>query len=425
MARRIALLIGNDDYVDDDLKRLSAPWEDVTGFKDVLEEFGEFEAMSPLYNASLTQAQTAITQLFKRAGPDDTVLLYYTGHGVRDDENDLYFALPQTNVDLLPANALPAEFIRDAMRRSQASAQVIIIDCCHSGAFRMEGGKSQATAESVLKGDFIDTNAGDVAAEGKYILTASQPNQSAYELGGKSVFTRLLVDGLANGTASPNKTHVTIQDLYAHVYRMVKQEGAPQQPRLLSAASAPELVIARNPNPRVPIKPELLDNFWGIEPYSVLGAAHELMRIAAGTDKRLAADARAELVQRLEKPETPILVADPIRAWLNSKSRGDSGASDVALKAVQAEAEAAHQQFGREVQNHADTRSELEAQLSEAQATLSERSEPGDVAAKGPYLRGRNRGRLQASIVGFLLVSAVGILAYDQYQQRVPNALNR
>ena len=365
MPRKTALLIGNDDYKDADLQRLVAPWKDVISLRDVLETLGGFEMQPPLYNASLVQVQTSVTRLFRSAGPEDTVLLYYTGHGLRDDRNALFFALPDTDPDLLPANALPASYLQDAMQQSPAPAQLVILDCCHSGAMRLPGGKRVASTEGLREADLINTDAGEVAAEGKYILTASQPDESAYERAGKSIFTRHLVEGLQDGTAAPDKDWISIQDLYAHVYQKVRASGAPQLPNLIRAASSPELVVARNPKPRRPIKKEILDGFWGTELNAALGATHQLIRIAEGPDVSQAADARAEMERRLELHETPILIADPIRAWLNPPPDGERfEVLERELDSARSDAEDARAKLDHEVRHHQGTKADFEEQLS-------------------------------------------------------------
>lgn len=374
MGRRTALLIGNDDYRDADLQRLIAPWDDVVGLKDALEDVGDFDTMSPLYNADLASVQTGVTRLFSGAGPDDLILLYYTGHGVRGKNGDLFFALPDTDVDLLPANALAAAFIRDAMHHSDAAAQVVILDCCHSGAFSMAGAKRRGTPEPLLTTDLVPGGGDTVEAEGKYVLTASEPNQSAYELGGQSVFTRHLVAGLTDGSAAPEKDSITIQDLHDYLYRMIKVDGAPQRPMLMKTSATPDLTIARNSNPRRPLKQELLDLLWGSEPYAALGAAHELISIAEGPDRRQAEDAREELRRRLERTEDlPVLVADPIRAHLEPVSEDTSKAElENALHAAQQELTTAESDLQQEVERHARTRSELSVEIVGLKEELSE-----------------------------------------------------
>lgn len=365
MARRTALLIGNDDYRDADLQRLIAPWDDVVGLKDALEDVGDFETMPPLYNADLASVQTGVTRLFANAGPEDLILLYYTGHGVRGRNGDLFFALPDTDVDLLPANALAAAFIREAMHHSDAAAQVLILDCCHSGAFSMAGAKRRGTPEPLRTADLVPGGGETVEAEGKYVLTASEPNQSAYELGGKSVFTRHLVAGLTDGSAAPEKDHITIQDLHDYLYRMIKVDGAPQRPMLMKTSATPDLTIARNPNPRRPLKQELLDLLWGSEPYAALGAAHELIAIMEGPDPRQAVDARDELRRRLERTEDlPVLVADPIRARLEPVPDGTSQDElDQAFHAAKEELAAAEHNLQAEKEHHAKTHAALNAEI--------------------------------------------------------------
>lgn len=336
MPSRTALLIANDAYDDADLARLNAPWEDVVSLRRALADVGDFEIMPPLYNAEIGDIQTAVTALFRRADSGDTVLLYYTGHGVRDPDGDLHFALKRTQVDLLPANALSASFVRDAMRRSQAGAQVVILDCCHSGGFIVEGAKRQRTLAPLQSSDLLDSRAGGVAADGKYILTASEPNQSAYEAGERSVFTRYLVDGLVNGAAAPEKPYISIEDLHDYLYRTLRSEGVPQQPMKMFASSAPNMIIGRNPRPRVPIPQDLVAALFSGDRRTARGAFEELKEIAEGPDEHRASDARILLQQRLDQTEDLLVsVADPIRQYLRPAQQSEAPQAEPVRAVVQ------------------------------------------------------------------------------------------
>ena len=84
---------------------------------------------------------------------------------------------------------------------SKAKHRVIILDCCHSGAFgspKNTGSKSTHIAEGVS------------------ILTASKDNESAIEINGHGVFTNLLLDALQGG-ASDLRGHITPGSIYAYI----------------------------------------------------------------------------------------------------------------------------------------------------------------------------------------------------------------
>ena len=76
-----------------------------------------------------------ISRFFKQMKRDDLLLLYYSGHGVRDVQGNLYLAVKDTQKDYLKATAIPSRFIEEEMNSTYSKRQVLVLDCCHSGAF--------------------------------------------------------------------------------------------------------------------------------------------------------------------------------------------------------------------------------------------------------------------------------------------------
>jgi biotin carboxyl carrier protein len=328
MAGRFALLIGNSTFNDPGLARLAAPENDVIALKEVLErsEVAGFETRL-LLNAGMVEARDAVFDLFDRRSPDDLLLLYYTGHGLRDERGDLYLALPQTSAKAPGRIALEADFVRKQMQNSYSRRQVLILDCCHSGAFVRPGAKGAEVALS--RDDFLPAG-----GHGRYILAAAAASESAFEAEGRSIFTRHLVDALKNGEAAPERETITIEDLHTYVCRRVASEQAPMQPRIWVDEQTEPLIIARNPNPRRPLPQVLVDMLWGQDVHHAHSAAIRLLAICRGADRTLGADAERVLRQRLEKPEDlAFLVASPILDALGPQTSEGLAAEVEALKA--------------------------------------------------------------------------------------------
>ena len=112
--------------------------------------------------------------LCKRRIRDDLLLFYYSGHGFRDDYGELYLAVKNTEKESFSATGLDAAFVRAQLDRSSSQRKVVLLDCCHSGAFADETksvlGSSVGT-EEVFKG----------RGYGRVILTASNAVEFAWE----------------------------------------------------------------------------------------------------------------------------------------------------------------------------------------------------------------------------------------------------
>jgi uncharacterized caspase-like protein len=146
--------------------------------------------------------------------PEDLLLFYFSGHGLKDEQGRLYFAMTNTERRLLGATALAASFVNEMIEQTRSRRNVMLLDCCYSGAF--------ATERS--KGDPAIHTSERFSGRGRTVLTASDSMQYAYEgdrlVGGTphSVFTRLIVDGLESGDADRNRDGVIdLDELYEYV----------------------------------------------------------------------------------------------------------------------------------------------------------------------------------------------------------------
>ena len=98
MARKLALIIGNSQYEDTGLAKLAAPDVDVRALAEVLQTpgIGAFDEVMPLLNEGLATVRKSIARFFDCKHRDDLLLLYFSGHGVRDEQGHLYLAVRDT-----------------------------------------------------------------------------------------------------------------------------------------------------------------------------------------------------------------------------------------------------------------------------------------------------------------------------------------
>ena len=171
---KYALSIGNNKYDDPKLAQLKTPAADSQALAKVLDDktIGGFDAVTPLINQNETRVRRAISEFLTDKKPDDLVMLYFSGHGILDDRGRLYLALKDTQVNLLKATSLPSSFLTDEMDSCRSKRQILILDCCHSGAFaRGVKGEQKAVTEATFEGSGF----------GRVVLTASDSTQYALE----------------------------------------------------------------------------------------------------------------------------------------------------------------------------------------------------------------------------------------------------
>src|SRR5687767_10934278 len=235
MAGKYALIIGNTEYDDPGLARLTAAGGDTEDFARVLKdrEICAFEDVSILLNEPEYVVRRTIDEFFDQKRPDDLLILYFSGHGVRDELGALYLAVKNTIRTRLRSTAIKSDYIREAMDQSRSRRQVLILDCCNSGAFSQ--GTKAATGVS------IGTASAFEAGYGRMILTASDSTQFAWEgsqvIGetDNSVFTHFLVQGLEREADLDGDGRITVDDLYDYAYEKVKFVTPKQTPSEFSS----------------------------------------------------------------------------------------------------------------------------------------------------------------------------------------------
>jgi uncharacterized caspase-like protein len=89
---KFALLIGVSEY-EPRLNPLPAAVKDIAAFQKILQdsEIGDFDEVKTLINPDPQSMQYAIETLFTGHSKDDLELLFFSGHGIKDDSNNLHY----------------------------------------------------------------------------------------------------------------------------------------------------------------------------------------------------------------------------------------------------------------------------------------------------------------------------------------------
>lgn len=229
---KIALLIGVSEY-EPGLSPLPAAVKDIAAMQRVLlnPEMGGFDEANLLPNPDSQIMQYEIETLFSRCTRDDLVLLFFSGHGIKDDRGRLYFASRVTRKnakgDLIRSTAVPASFIHDIMNNNRCRRQAIILDCCFSGAFDPA---FQAKADAS-----IDLRS-QLGAEGRVVLTSSSTTEYSFEQPGVdlSIYTRYLVEGIETGAGDLDEDgFVSVLELHEYATSKVQETAPKMTPKLI------------------------------------------------------------------------------------------------------------------------------------------------------------------------------------------------
>jgi len=231
---KVALLIGVGNYEHPDaLKPLVSAPKDVAAMQRILSnaQMGEFTEVIPLIDPDPMQMQEAIETLYRDRAKDDLVLLFFSGHGIKDDSGKLYFSTRVTRKtpkgELVKSTAVPARFVQEIMGNSRSRRQVMILDCCFSGAFD--------PALNAKDDGSLDVQ-GQLGAEGRVVLTSSSSTEYSFEQQGSelSIYTRFLVEGIETGAADQdNDSKVSVRELHEYATKKVQETAPKMNPKII------------------------------------------------------------------------------------------------------------------------------------------------------------------------------------------------
>ncbi|MCX5009152.1 caspase family protein [Streptomyces sp. NBC_00638] len=175
---------------------------------------------------------------------EDTLLVYFAGHGLLSSRDELFLALGDTHHDELRVSALDYDIVREVIAYSKARSTVVILDCCFSG--RAIGSMGEAS----------DAAFAQVGIEGTYVLASSAGNKVSRAPVGAShtSFTGELIELLRTGIPE-GQEFITLGEIYRRIWRSSTDKGLPQ-PRQRSTGTADLLALCRNVGVGSPSAPE-------------------------------------------------------------------------------------------------------------------------------------------------------------------------
>ena len=199
---------------------------------------------------------------------DATAVIYYTGHGWRDDPRTPaeYYLIPYDTTPDVQSSALRATEFAAEINTIQPQRLLVILDCCHAGGMDVKeveplpgGYVSAVTPPALLMGDdasvrFTPGAKGLEAlaqGRGRAVLSASTGEQRSFIRKDRrmSIFTYHLIEALT-GHAQPQEgaREVLVSDVISYVTRKVPESaqgdwGQEQRPDFQMSGNFPIALI--------------------------------------------------------------------------------------------------------------------------------------------------------------------------------------
>lgn len=243
---KVALLIGVSEY-EPGLNALPAAVQDVEAMRRVLcdPETGGFadKDIKVLKNPEPQKVRNEIYNLFANRNREDLVLFYFSGHGIKDERGKLYLSTRATrkqNGKLVKPSSIAASVLHESINDSRSQRQVIILDCCFSGAI--------ATGMTAKDDGSIDLQE-QLGGRGRAILTSSSSTQYSFEQEDSelSIYTRYLVEGINTGAADTDGDgQISIDELHEYASNKVQEASPAMTPKFYPMEEGYKILLAKS-----------------------------------------------------------------------------------------------------------------------------------------------------------------------------------
>jgi hypothetical protein len=235
-----AVIIGVGRYDSPSIPALRYSVADAEAMYKVLIGSGEFKKENVILltdrsdrKPTLRNVKYALgTFLARAAGKDDTVVVFFAGHGApevdpRGIERDglaKYLIPSDADPEDLFSTALPMDDLQTIFGRIEAERVVVFLDACYSGAAGGRTFAARKTRAGAVDDLFLERL---TRSKGRAIVTASRPAEVSVELPelGHGIFTYFLTEGLRGAGDLNRDGIVSLQELYEYVEQQVVRKS--------------------------------------------------------------------------------------------------------------------------------------------------------------------------------------------------------
>ena len=183
-------------------------------------------------DATKKKILNAIDDTFGKAGPNDLVVLYFSGHGLKGS----FLPIDFDGFN----NKLYHEEINQALSKSPAKLKLCIADACHSGSLlAMRDGELPDALNSYYQ-HLANAKAGTA------LIMSSKSDETSLESSGlrQGVFSHFLIRGLKGEADRDQDKAVTIQELYDFISLNVRSYTRNRQSPVIQGDYDQNMIVA-------------------------------------------------------------------------------------------------------------------------------------------------------------------------------------
>jgi hypothetical protein len=249
-----AIIIGINQY--QKAQNLRYAVNDAQAFKDYLKDFVGIPDERIFYLANQDATKSRIESLLgttikRKASKDDTVIIFYAGHGaVEPDPSNLdgdgfekYLLPHDADLEDLYSTSISMNNIRTIFMRIRSDRLIFIADTCYSGA---SGGRTMMATKT--RANLSDTFYERISkGKGRVIISSCSANEISKEDDRlqHGIFSYYMLEGLKGQADQDGDGIITVSELFSYISRKVPEASAQDQHPVKKGETEGELVIGR------------------------------------------------------------------------------------------------------------------------------------------------------------------------------------
>lgn len=188
--------------------------------------------------ADAAAIRSELTDLAKRAGPNDTAVVYFSGHGgtlTNDPEPGTYLLSVDFDRAQPQKTSLIANEFTQLVASIKAQRVLVLLDACHAA------GIGDLKDEAVPAGPDIKPGLDDktyldlAQGAGRVIIASCRANETSLVMHGEknSLFTTYLLDVLRGNAGQSTNGFIRVLDVFEHVSNLVPAKSGNKQHPIL------------------------------------------------------------------------------------------------------------------------------------------------------------------------------------------------
>jgi hypothetical protein len=240
-ARLFVLAVGVSRYRNPSL-RLDFAAKDAESLEQELQRLSKPLPYGNVQTIALTDGRATranilkeLSELSKHVTPRDTVVVFFAGHGYRDDEGLLYLIPVDVDLTNVSGTGIESGQLKNLLAKLKGRV-MLILDACHSGA----AGRNALAAAGELTRELAQED------NGLIVMSASLSKEQALEAKGHGVFTQALLFGLQGKGGRSDDGLVYDHHLHGYVIDFVrKMTQGEQTPTLAKPGDLSPLALSK------------------------------------------------------------------------------------------------------------------------------------------------------------------------------------